>query len=73
MLVTLRTRLALAYRRQRKKLLNLGYEEITCTSGIGNLWELDRGRRRGWRITDAVVGESGLSVYVKVSPPTLNE
>ena len=65
MLVTACTKKALAGRRQKRDLLKRGYEEITCASGIGRLWELDRGARRGWQIVDAIVGVNGLSVFVK--------
>jgi hypothetical protein len=68
MRVTQRTKDALAYRREKRDLEALGYEQITCTHGIGKLWELDRGGRKNWRIIDAIVGVDGKSVYVHAAP-----
>jgi hypothetical protein len=69
MLVTDFTRRAIAYRRQRRDLLAKGYEQITCKFGVGDLWQLDRGYRYDWRLTDCVLGVDGKSVYVKAEPP----
>lgn len=63
------TKRALAVRRQRREMIDRGYEEITMTFGIGNLWELDRGGRTSWTLVDAVLGVGGKSVYVKAAPP----
>lgn len=68
MRVTDFTRRALAYRRQERDMKRRGYEQITCTFGIGNLWELDRGGRQNWRLTDAVLGVDGKSIYVLAVP-----
>lgn len=59
----------LAVRRQMRDLHGKGYERISCAFGIGDLWQLDRGARYRWKITDAVVGLDGKSVFVKAEPP----
>ena len=69
MKVTDTTRRVLAYRRQQRALIRKGYEQITCTHGIGNLWQLDRGGRWDWKLVDAVLGVDGKSVYVLAQPP----
>lgn len=66
MIVTSRTKAVLAERRQKTKLIELGYEEITMSFGIGLLWELDRGRRTDHKIVDSVVGVGGKNLFVKV-------
>lgn len=63
------TREQLAIRRQMRDLHSKGYERISCAFGVGKLWELDRGGRVGWKITEAVIGLDGKSVYVKAEPP----
>lgn len=68
MKVTSFTRGALAYRRQKRELTAKGYEQISCTHGIGRLWELDRGYRREFKLVDAILGVDGKSVYVKATP-----
>lgn len=65
MKITDLTKSALARRRQERDLKRRGYEQITCTFGIGNLWELDRGYRQNWRLTDAVLGVDGKSIFVR--------
>lgn len=59
----------LAVRRQMRELHAKGYERISCAFGIGNLWELDRGYRCAWKITDAIIGMDGKSIFVKAEPP----
>lgn len=59
------TREALASRRQYRDLTKRGYELISCKFGVGRLWELDRGYRLDWHLTDAVLGVDGKSVYVR--------
>ena len=70
MLVTELTRNVLKSRKQARDLKQRGYEIITCKFGIGDLWQLDRGYRVHQRIVDAVVGEDGKSVFVKVERST---
>jgi hypothetical protein len=71
MRVTALTRSALAYRRQHRDLTSKGYEQITCSFGIGRLWELDRGGRTKWRLSDPILGVDGKSIYVKAINPEL--
>lgn len=66
MKVTAYTRATLRIRRERRRLFALGYEEVGDNGGM--LWEIHRGGRMGQRITDAVVGPDGLSVFVKIEP-----
>jgi len=73
MLMTDVTKNSLAIRRQMRNLHAKGYERISCAFGIGNLWELDRGGRYRWKITDAIVGLDGKSVFVKAEPPTAGQ
>lgn len=68
MRVTSLTKEQLAARRQKRDLEAKGYEQITCQWGIGELWQLDRGSRIGWKLTDVVLGVDGLSVFVKAEP-----
>jgi hypothetical protein len=69
MIVSDFTREQIAVRRQMRDLHSRGYERISCAFGVGKLWELDRGCRVGWKITDAVIGLDGKSVYVMTAPP----
>lgn len=69
MKVNATARRILAIKRQRRDLVRLGYEEISCASGVGQLWELDRGGRIGWTLTDPIIGADGRSIYVKAVPP----
>jgi len=59
------TKKALANRRFSRDMKKLGYEEISCSAGIGSLWELDRGYRYNHRIVDCKIAPSGKSIWVK--------
>lgn len=63
MKVTGITKRNLHIRRERKRLLAEGYEEVG--EGGGRLWELYRGCRIGYIITDVVIGPDGLSLLIK--------
>ena len=69
MLVNEATRRGLAIRRERRVMVAQGWEEISCASGIGDLWKLDRGARIGERIVETTLGISGLSVWVRTEKP----
>ena len=68
MKVTNFTRHALHERRERRKLLAAGYEEVG--EGGGKLWELERGWRYGYRIVDVKIAPEGRSLFVLIEPPT---
>lgn len=59
-----RTSLILRHRRFVKNMLSKGYEEVGEDGG--KLWELYRGYRTAYRITDAIVAPLGRSVFVKI-------
>jgi hypothetical protein len=64
MKVTDRTRRVLAHRRAIRRLEADGYEEVN--SHGGRLWELDRGWRQKYEITDVVIGPNRKTLWVKV-------
>ncbi len=63
MKVTAFTKRALRIRRERKRLFAEGYEEVGENGGL--LWQLYRGHRIGYVITEVVVGPDGLSLFIK--------
>jgi hypothetical protein len=65
MKVTDLTRSRLLERRTRRTLLAHGFEEVG--EGGGRLWELYRGARIGFKITDVRIAPEGRSVFVKIT------
>ncbi len=65
MLVTDRTRRALAYRREQRHLEGLGYRQHETD------WEIIRGGRTNERILDAKISIDGKHVYTKIGPITV--
>lgn len=63
MRVTETTKLALAVRRQDKKLKKLGYRRHETD------WEIVSGSRYNEVIVDAVISVDGKSVYTKIGKP----
>jgi hypothetical protein len=63
MKITNKTKEVLRCRRERRRLLAEGYEEVG--EGGGRLWELYRGRRVGYVITDVKIAPEGLSLFIK--------
>jgi len=62
MKVTDRTRRVLAFRREKKRLLALGYRQHETD------WEIHRGGKSGQIILDAVISCDGTYVYTKIGP-----
>lgn len=63
MKVTALTRNVLRCRRERRGLELAGYEEIGERGG--KLWELHRGKRIGYVITDVKIAPEGRSLFIK--------
>lgn len=65
MLVTDFTRRELLFRKTRRDLFAMGWEEVG--EGGGMLWELYRGKRwDGYQIVDVKIAPGGLSLFVKI-------
>lgn len=65
MKLSARTRDILRCRRARRRLKKEGWEEVG--EGGGRLWELHRGRRIGFVITDVQIGPEGTSLFIKTA------
>ena len=59
------TKAILESRRQRRRLLAHGYEEVGESGG--RLWELQRGHRTAQKICDVVIAADGKSLFVKIA------
>ena len=70
MKVTALTKRNLHIRRERKRLFAEGYEEIGENGG--RLWELYRGFRIGYVITEVVIGPDGCSLFIKTRDTTIS-
>ena len=64
--VTEVTKSRLAKRREHRDRLANGWEYVNCNGG--NLWELDRGYRSGWVITDVDIADNRVGLWVKTKP-----
>ena len=64
MKVNERTRRVLAYRREHREMLRAGWEYVGERGG--DLWELYRGKRVGYKIIDAKAAIDGLGIWVKI-------
>ena len=62
MIVTARTRQGLAFRREERRLLALGYRQHETD------WEIHRGGRYKERIIDAKISVDGKYVYTLIGP-----
>lgn len=58
----------LAARRDRRDRIKEGWEFVG--EGGGKLWELYRGCRIGYRITDVRISADGLGVWIKTADAT---
>ena len=67
MLVTARTKSALAFRRQKRDLESKGYRMHETD------WEIHRGGRIGQKIVDAVISTNGMYVYTLTAYTTKQE
>lgn len=67
MKVTGLTKRALAVRRELRDLPKAGWERVG--EGGGRLWELVRGSRIGYQITETRISADGVSVWVRVVDP----
>jgi hypothetical protein len=61
--ITQRTRDVLAYRKQQRELLALGWDHVPDP-----VWEIDRGGRWDEIIVDVKIATDGKSLYVKTAP-----
>ena len=63
MIVTKFTKRALSIRRERRDMLKCGWEYVS--EGGGRLWELHRGYRIGFVISEVRIAADGLGLWVK--------